>query len=56
MTASCLLVKAMLSVPATFSFNVFIFYRHKVVIVEGNYLLLDEDVWRDISSVFDEKW
>lgn len=30
--------------------------RHKVVIVEGNYLLLDEDVWREISSIFDEKW
>ncbi|KAK4382698.1 putative protein YggC [Sesamum angolense] len=29
---------------------------HKVVIVEGNYLLLDEDIWRDISSIFDEKW
>ncbi|XP_058208970.1 putative uridine kinase C227.14 isoform X1 [Rhododendron vialii] len=36
-----------------------IFYpgcRHKVVIVEGNYLLLDKGVWKDISSVFDEKW
>ncbi|CAA3003227.1 uridine kinase [Olea europaea subsp. europaea] len=30
--------------------------RHKVVIVEGNYLFLDEEVWKDISSIFDEKW
>jgi len=26
------------------------------VIVEGNYLLLEEDVWRDIRDLFDEKW
>lgn len=36
--------------------DIFVSLQHKVVIVEGNYLLLDEDVWRDISSVFDEKW
>lgn len=30
--------------------------RHKVVIVEGNYLLLDDGVWKEISSLFDEKW
>ncbi|XP_022857014.1 putative uridine kinase C227.14 [Olea europaea var. sylvestris] len=30
--------------------------QHKVVIVEGNYLFLDEEVWKDISSIFDEKW
>lgn len=32
------------------------FCRHKVVIVEGNYLLLEEGVWKDISTIFDEKW
>lgn len=30
--------------------------RNKVVIVEGNYLLLDNGVWKEISSMFDEKW
>lgn len=33
-----------------------IFGRHKVVIVEGNYLLLEEDTWKDLSALFDEKW
>ncbi|KAL2238806.1 putative uridine kinase C227.14 [Sesamum indicum] len=36
--------------------DIFVSLQHKVVIVEGNYLLLDEDIWRDISSIFDEKW
>ncbi|KZV45273.1 hypothetical protein F511_16856, partial [Dorcoceras hygrometricum] len=36
--------------------NIFVNLQHKVVIVEGNYLLLDEGVWRDISCIFDEKW
>ncbi|KAL6516133.1 hypothetical protein OROGR_019438 [Orobanche gracilis] len=36
--------------------DIFVSLQHKLVIVEGNYLLLDEDVWRDISYVFDEKW
>lgn len=27
-----------------------------MVIVEGNYLLLQEGAWKDVSSVFDEKW
>ena len=30
--------------------------RHKVVIVEGNYLLLEGGIWKEISSLFDEKW
>lgn len=30
--------------------------RHKVVIVEGNYLLLDDGIWKEVSSMFDEKW
>lgn len=36
--------------------NTDLFCRHKVVVVEGNYLLLDEGVWEDMSSYFDEKW
>ncbi|XP_058209005.1 putative uridine kinase C227.14 isoform X5 [Rhododendron vialii] len=36
--------------------DIFVNLQHKVVIVEGNYLLLDKGVWKDISSVFDEKW
>ena len=32
------------------------FGRHKIVIVEVNYLLLEEDVWREIRDLFDEKW
>jgi pantothenate kinase len=27
-----------------------------VVIVEGNYILLEEGSWKDISDMFDEKW
>ncbi|KEZ38812.1 Uncharacterized protein SAPIO_CDS10852 [Scedosporium apiospermum] len=29
---------------------------HRVVVVEGNYLALDEDVWRDAAALFDELW
>ncbi|VFR02083.1 unnamed protein product [Cuscuta campestris] len=36
--------------------DIFVNIHHKVVIVEGNYLLLEEGVWNDISSIFDEKW
>ncbi|XP_047335035.1 putative uridine kinase C227.14 [Impatiens glandulifera] len=36
--------------------DIFVSVQHKVVIVEGNYLLLDEGVWKEISQVFDEKW
>jgi len=40
--------------------NIFLYilplFRHKVVIVEGNYLLLEDGVWKEISSLFDEKW
>jgi pantothenate kinase len=32
------------------------FDRHKIVIIEGNYLLLEEDVWTEIRDLFDEKW
>ncbi|CAI9107718.1 OLC1v1007150C3 [Oldenlandia corymbosa var. corymbosa] len=36
--------------------DIFVDVRHKVVIVEGNYLLLQEGIWKDISRSFDEKW
>ncbi|KAK0580640.1 hypothetical protein LWI29_004554 [Acer saccharum] len=36
--------------------DIFVTLQHKVVIVEGNYLFLDEGVWKDVSSMFDEKW
>ncbi|KAG8418372.1 hypothetical protein J3459_005995 [Metarhizium acridum] len=29
---------------------------HKIVILEGNYLALDKDVWRDAAALFDELW
>jgi len=29
---------------------------HQIVIVEGNYLFLEEEVWKDISTLFDERW
>ncbi|KAG8389268.1 hypothetical protein BUALT_Bualt02G0211300 [Buddleja alternifolia] len=36
--------------------DIFVSLQHKVVIVEGNYLLLEEEIWRDVSSILDEKW
>ncbi|TKW29465.1 hypothetical protein SEVIR_3G396100v4 [Setaria viridis] len=36
--------------------DIFVKPQHKIVIVEGNYLLLEEDVWREIRGLFDEKW
>uniref|UniRef100_A0A0E0RJN3 Phosphoribulokinase/uridine kinase domain-containing protein n=1 Tax=Oryza rufipogon TaxID=4529 RepID=A0A0E0RJN3_ORYRU len=36
--------------------DIFVKPQHKIVIVEGNYLLLEEDAWRDIRALFDEKW
>lgn len=36
--------------------DIFVTLEHKIVIVEGNYLLLEEGVWKDISATFDEKW
>ncbi|KAI3829724.1 hypothetical protein L1987_03852 [Smallanthus sonchifolius] len=36
--------------------DIFVNVQHKVVIVEGNYLLLDEGSWKEISSILDEKW
>ncbi|KAG9451708.1 hypothetical protein H6P81_004612 [Aristolochia fimbriata] len=36
--------------------NIFISLQHKVVIVEGNYVLMDDGAWKEICSFFDEKW
>ncbi|WOL08903.1 uridine kinase [Canna indica] len=36
--------------------DVFVSCEHKIVIVEGNYLFLEEETWQDICSIFDEKW
>jgi pantothenate kinase len=30
--------------------------RHAYVIVEGNYVLLDQPPWRDVRQLFDERW
>lgn len=32
------------------------FGSHKLVIVEGNYLFLEEGIWKEIASIFNEKW
>lgn len=29
---------------------------HRVVVLEGNYLALDRDVWRDAAALLDELW
>jgi hypothetical protein len=29
---------------------------HRVVLVEGNYLLLDEQPWAELGSLFDDVW
>lgn len=29
---------------------------HKVIVVEGNYLLLADDKWKDLYDLFDERW
>lgn len=29
---------------------------HRVVVIEGNYVALDQDVWRDAARLFDELW
>ncbi|KAI3898661.1 hypothetical protein MKW98_000774 [Papaver atlanticum] len=36
--------------------DIIVTLQHKLVIVEGNYLLLEEGAWKEVSSVFDEKW
>ncbi|XP_062080872.1 putative uridine kinase C227.14 [Humulus lupulus] len=36
--------------------DIFVTLQHKVVIVEGNYIFLEDGTWKEISSIFDEKW
>ncbi|KAM7253897.1 hypothetical protein ACFE04_031579 [Oxalis oulophora] len=36
--------------------DIFVSLQHKVIIVEGNYLFLEDGEWKDVSSMFDEKW
>lgn len=48
--------KGEILVEALITSSFIAFCRHKVLIVEGNYLFLDEGVWKDVSSMFDEKW
>ncbi|XP_062202070.1 ATP-dependent kinase-like protein notR' [Phragmites australis] len=36
--------------------DIFVKPQHKIVIVEGNYRLLEEDVWREVRALLDEKW
>ncbi|KAF3662517.1 putative E3 ubiquitin-protein ligase RGLG1-like isoform X1 [Capsicum annuum] len=36
--------------------DIFVNLQHKIVIVEGNYLLLGDGAWKELSSMFDEKW
>ncbi|XP_072989309.1 putative uridine kinase C227.14 isoform X1 [Typha latifolia] len=36
--------------------DIFVGPQHKIVIVEGNYLFLEEDIWKEVSTLFDEKW
>jgi hypothetical protein len=37
-------------------YNFYSSCRHKLVVVEGNYLLLSEGDWKDLESIFDERW
>ncbi|GMH02377.1 hypothetical protein Nepgr_004216 [Nepenthes gracilis] len=36
--------------------DIFVTPQHKIVLIEGNYLLLEEAVWSEMSTIFDEKW
>ncbi|XP_020275655.1 putative uridine kinase C227.14 isoform X2 [Asparagus officinalis] len=36
--------------------DVFVSLKHKIVIVEGNYLFLEDGFWKEVCAVFDEKW
>ena len=30
--------------------------HHRIIVIEGNYILLDEPYWRDIAGMFDSTW
>ncbi|KAF6175827.1 hypothetical protein GIB67_003315 [Kingdonia uniflora] len=36
--------------------DTFVSLQHKVVIVEGNYGFFEKGVWKEVSSMFNEKW
>ncbi|KAI4378569.1 hypothetical protein MLD38_016029 [Melastoma candidum] len=36
--------------------DIYVGPQHKVVIVEGNYILTEDKDWAELSSLFDEKW
>ncbi|KAH8954951.1 hypothetical protein BDL97_08G108300 [Sphagnum fallax] len=36
--------------------DIYVAPQHKVVVVEGNYLLLSDGDWKDLESIFDERW
>lgn len=29
---------------------------HRIVVLEGNYVALDQDIWRDAGNLLDERW
>lgn len=33
-----------------------LFVRHKLIVVEGNYLLLNDGDWKALGSLFNERW
>ncbi|GLJ49289.1 hypothetical protein SUGI_1041730 [Cryptomeria japonica] len=36
--------------------DIFVSPLHKIVLLEGNYLLLEDGYWREVASIFDERW
>lgn len=36
--------------------DIFVSPLHKIVLLEGNYLLLEEGPWRELPALFDERW
>lgn len=44
------------SIEASISDDISVTPEHKVVIVEGNYLLLDEAPWDELSNIFNSVW
>lgn len=30
--------------------------EHELILLEGNYVFMDEDIWRDIGALCDERW
>ncbi|KAH7307205.1 hypothetical protein KP509_22G049500 [Ceratopteris richardii] len=36
--------------------DIIVTYSHRIVLVEGNYLLLADEKWRALENIFDERW